>query len=185
MRALIESNRIARDTAAAAAPPPSIASSANQAAHTDEMAQQQLLQKQQEQQLLQHLGHHHFPAQFLPQQPLPPAESQQQLLANDAEVHKVIVPLKAKSPYTPEADRPPATQLPPNDVEGLFDDDAGLAVPANPQPSEASTVPPAPKPTADRAAEILAREIRAREVVATDPKTAAAVQPGEMAGLAV
>ena len=98
-------------------------------------------QQQQQQQQLQQQGHHHFPAHFLPQQPLPPTESHQQLLANDAGAFSVIGPLKAKSPHSPEADRPPAAQPPAN--EDLFEEDAE---PASPQPTEACIVPaPAPR----------------------------------------
>jgi len=142
---------------------------------------QELSVYQQQQQQLQHQGHHHFPAHFLPQQPLPPTESQQQLLANDAGAFSVIGPLKAKSPHSPEADRPPAAQPPAN--EDLFEEDAELAVSASPQPTEASSVPKL------SAAEILARERRTEPpahiptVVAVDPKAAAAVQPGAMASL--
>ena len=86
----------------------------------------------------------------------------------------------------PQPDHPLAAQPPTNDLDGLFNEDAELAVPADSQPTGASSIP---QRSAAEISAALALEGRPElpahtpQVVAIDPKAAAAVQPGAMASL--
>ena len=120
------------------------------------------------------------------QQPPPPAESQQQLLANDAAAFAAQKHLRDLNPHSPEADRPqPAKPLAgvEEEREDLFEEaeeeEASGGQPVEGGGSASSAAAPSPE-------DILARVLHTLPTVVTvDPKAAAAVQPGAMAGLAV
>ena len=77
--------------------------------------------------------HYQFPQQFLPQQPAPATESQQQRSANDAAAFVVINAFKEKNPHAPEPDQPKAAGgsmgggIEGGNAHGDFFDDEGLA----------------------------------------------------------
>ena len=86
----------------------------------------------------------------------------------------------------PQPDHPPAAQPLTTEFDALFDEDAELAVPADPQPTAASN---SPQRSAAEISAALAIEGRTElpahtpQVVTVDPKAAAAVQPGAMLSL--
>ena len=86
----------------------------------------------------------------------------------------------------PQPDHPTAAQPPTNDFEGLLDEEEELAVPAAPLPAAPSSPP---QRSAAEISAALALEGRPElpahtpQVVAVDPKAAAAIQPGAMASL--